>query len=167
MYLKYGIIVLLIAFSFLSAVELDFAKEKKELFWKISFYFSAYLFLVSFIKYYLGYYKENLLESFWDIGLSTFVHYGVPLVIIAAAAPVILKLLFKEKITQIIRYFDSAMFLTLSLTFFFVRKINNKTYCIAFFAASLITIAALLLRKTKGVYVDRSEIKKKAIEAAP
>lgn len=150
MNISYGIVILLIICSVLSAIELDCIKEKKNLFWKISFYFSAYWFIASFVKYYLGYHKENLIESFWDMQFLTIIHYGIPLAVIAVAAPIVLKLLFGETVTEVIRYFDSTLFFTLSFTFFFVRKINNKTYCAAFLLAIIITLAAIALKKYGG-----------------
>lgn len=167
MNISYGIVILLIICSVLSAIELDCIKEKKNLFWKISFYFSAYWFIASFVKYYLGYHKENLIESFWDMQFLTIIHYGIPLAVIAVAAPIVLKLLFGETVTEVIRYFDSTLFFTLSFTFFFVRKINNKTYCAAFLLAIIITLAAIALKKYGGVYTSKPDIKKALAEIMP
>lgn len=165
---RYGIIILLIICSVLSAIELNFIEERKKLFWKISFYLGIYLFIMSFTKYYLGYHKENLIESFWNVQPITFVHYGIPLAVIAVTVPFLLKILFKEKTDKVIRYFDSALFFTLSFTFFIVRKINNKTYSIAFLMAVVVTGAAVLFKSYwEGAYTSRKDIKKKALEAAP
>lgn len=168
MNINYEIIILLLLCSLLSVIEVDFIKDKKYLFWKLSFYFSAFWFITSAVKYYLGYHKENLIESFWDMQFVTLVHYGVPLGVIAVLVPVILKLLFKEYAIKVIRYFDSALFFTLSFTFFFARKINNKTYCAAFLLAVIITLAAIVLKSYKGeAYIGRSDIKKTLVEIIP
>ncbi len=167
MYSNYAIIFIIAVCSILSAMEVDCIKHKKFLFWKISFYFSAYLFIPSFMKYLLGYRKENLLDCFWNPRLITLVHYGIPLLIIAVIVPIILKILFKDNIIDIIRYFDSSLYFVLSLAFVLVRKINNKIYCMVFAIAVVATLMAVLLKKTKAVYAGVADIKNRIIESAP
>ena len=93
--LKWGIIIVLILCSILSAV-IKSERDKKEWLYSWSFFFVSYYFVASAVKWYLGYHRENLLESFWDAQARTYIHYGVPLVIIAIAAPLLMHIIFRE-----------------------------------------------------------------------
>lgn len=170
MFYNYGIILMIAIFSLLSAVEIDFIKTKKYFFWKWSFYFCINLWILSFAKYYLGYRKENLIESFWNAKFITLLHYSVPLIIIAVALPILLKLLLRENDIKLICYFDSSFFLAFSFTFFFVRKLNNKTFCIAFVLAVMIVMSAVFLKKIKSdclIDLSKDSIKQKARQILP
>lgn len=165
--LKYLIVLLLAACSLLSSVVSGFIKDRRYLFWKLSFYFSGYLFIPSLMKYFLGYQKENLIESFWNTRPATLIHYGVPMAVLAVAVPFILKFIFRETLLRVIRYFDSSLFFTLSFVFVLVRKINNRTYCVAFMLAFIITVAAVIMKRTNGEYCGRADIKNNITEMLP
>lgn len=170
MFYNYGIILIIILFSLLSAVEIDFIKTKKYFFWKWSFYFCINFFILSSVKYYLGYRKENLIESFWNAKFITLVHYSIPLIAVAVVLPIFLKLLWKENCLKLICYFDSSLFLTLSFTFLFVRKLNNRAFCIAFVLAVIIVVLAVVLGRIKSdclVDFRKESIKKKVKQVFP
>lgn len=136
-------------------------KEKSYCFYIFSAFLVSYYFVLSVVKYYLGYKKENLFESFWDVQAVTYVHYGIPLLIIGIIAPVLLHWIFKDAAYKIIRFFDSTMFCVLSLVWFLVREINNKTYCVAFLIALIISILAIgYVRKNELKYVWGRDTKK-------
>ena len=82
--------------------------------------------MLSAMKYYLGYRNENLFESFWDVQNATYVHYGIPLIVISVIVPVVLHFVFKDVACKIIIFFDSVMFLVLSFAWLLVREINNE-----------------------------------------
>lgn len=162
MELKWGIILVLIVCSILSGA-VNSVWSKKGWFYSLPFFFVSYYFVLSAVKWYLGYNKENLLESFWDIQTITYVHYGIPLVIMAIAAPLLLHIVFKERKLEIIQYFDSSFFFTFSCAFLFVRKVNNKIYCIAYLAAWAVTIVAAVLKRTSvKASTDKNALKEKA-----
>lgn len=94
MYFRYSIIVLIVLCTLVSALGLDFILHKKYLFWKVSFYFTTYLFIVTIVKCFLGHKKENIIESFWGMSTATLIHYGVPMLVMSVALPIILKLVF-------------------------------------------------------------------------
>lgn len=119
------------------------------------------------MKYLLGYHKENLWESFWDVQTVTIIHYGIPLFIIGLAAPIVLHVLFRGKDVRILCFFDSSLFFMFSFVFFFVRKLSNKTFCIAFLLAFAMTLPAIwFLRKNNIVYA-REGGKKALYKALP
>ena len=69
MYQKFGIMLLLIVCSLGSSLVFVLLnrhkkEERKHVFWFFSFIFVWNFFIVSAMKYYLGYHKENLIESF-------------------------------------------------------------------------------------------------------
>lgn len=162
MELKWGIILVLIVCSVLSGA-VNSIWSKKGWFYSLPFFFVSYYFVLSAVKWYLGYHKENLLESFWDIQTITYVHYGIPLVIMAIAAPLLLHIVFKERKLEIIQYFDSSFFFIFSCAFLFVRKVNNKIYCIAYLAAWAVTIVAAVLKRTSvKASTDKNALKEKA-----
>lgn len=163
--LKWGIIIVLILCSILSAV-IKSERDKKEWFYSWSFFFVSYYFVASAVKWYLGYHSENLLESFWNAQGRTYIHYGIPLVITAIAVPLLMHAVFREKKMEIIRYFDSSFFFAFSCAALFVRKMNNQIYCVAYLAACAVTLLAFVLKKTdSNAYADKHALKDKAVRA--
>lgn len=143
-------------------------EEKKYIFYVFSAFLSSYVFLLSAVKFYLGYRKENLFESFWDIQAATYVHYGIPLLIMGIIAPVLLHWFFKDAAYKIIRFFDSMLFCVMSFVWFLVREINNKTYCVAFLIALIISILAIgYVRKNELKYVWGKDTKKHFTSVLP
>lgn len=98
-------------------------EEKRYSFYVFSAFLAAYFFMLSAMKYYLGYRNENLFESFWDAQNATYVHYGIPLIVISVIVPVVLHFVFKDVACKIIRFFDSVMFLVLSFAWFLVERL--------------------------------------------
>ena len=165
MNLSWGIIIVLIICSIFSGA-IKPIRGKKEWFYVVPFFFVSYYFVVSAVKWYLGYHGENLLESFWDAQMVTYVHYGIPLIIIAIVAPLLLHVIFKQKKSEMIRYFDSSFFFTFSFAFLLVRKMNNQIYCVAYLLAWVATVLAAVLKKTKShADADKDALKEKAVRA--
>lgn len=141
---------------------------KKYLTKSFCFYFFINYFLMSAMKFYLGYQKENLFESFWDIQGATYIHYGVILLIVGIVFPILLHLSFRGKEWQIIKFFDSIMFFVLFFTYFIVRKINNPIYCIAFIIAVMLTLISLsYIMKNDVICAGRKDWKIQAKQAVP
>ncbi len=163
--LKWGIIIVLILCSILSAV-IKSERDKKEWLYSWSFFFVSYYFVASAVKWYLGYHRENLLESFWDAQARTYIHYGVPLVIIAIAAPLLMHIIFREKKMEVMRYFDSSFFFVCSCAVLLARKMNNQIYCVAYLLACAVTLLAVMLKKTgSNADADKHALKEKAFRA--
>ena len=169
-----GAIYLLIVSSLIPAVlwiviserNVTLLEKVKKFFFKIyTFFFAFYYFLMSAMKWYTGYTKENLLESFWNILPETYLHYGVVLLIIGIIAPVLMHVIFKGKEWKIVQFFDSVMFCVIFFAYFGVRKINNVTYCSVFVMAGLITLIMLpVILKKDIIYALQSTDKKRNIK---
>lgn len=165
MNLTWGIIIFLILCSILSGA-IKSVWSKKDWLYSLPFFFVLYYFVASAVKWYLGYRNENLLESFWDIQTVTFVHYGIPMVVIAIAAPLLIHVVFKERKLEIIKYFDSTFFFTCSFAFLLIRKMNNEIYCIVYLIAWAVTIFAVLIKRTGSrADTDKLILKEKAVRA--
>lgn len=143
-------------------------EEKRYSFYVFSAFLAAYYFMLSAMKYYLGYRNENLFESFWDAQNATYVHYGIPLIVVSVIVPVALHFVFKDIACKIIRFFDSVMFLVLSFAWLLVREINNRTYCIVFLVALVISVIAIgYLKKNELKYVWGKDTKKHFTSVLP
>jgi hypothetical protein len=126
------------------------AKNEK-IFYIFSFFAVCYGFVISAMKLHLGYYKENLFESFWDIQLRTYIHYGVPMIAIAILMPITIKVIFKESGLKLIRLFDSCACFSFFWCLFYVRKLGNKAFCITFLISILLTFVAFIYRRREKV----------------
>lgn len=165
-----GITIMLILCSLAAAIEYAvIEKGKKEvIFYSFSAFFACYFFMLSAAKLYLGYRKENLFESFWDVQTVTFIHYGIPLLIGSIAGPFFIHWIFKENAWKLIRFFDSVMFLVLAFVWLFVRKMNNRTYCTAFCIAAVFTVIAIgYIRKNEITFVLGKNMKKQLLKTLP
>ena len=176
----YGIIVLLILCAFIATVEYVFIKNRegssgtvvkciqRYAFHVFSLFFATFFFVMSAVKYYLGYQVESLFESFWNMQLVTFVHYGIPMLLMAVIGPVIVVFVFRGFEWRIIRFFNSSMFFTLVYAYFLVRKISNKVYCTAFVIALCATLFAIFyLKKHDIFYASDGNMKKEIVEKLP
>lgn len=145
---RWGIIILIIMCSALSTAVKRGENPKDKLIYSLPFFFASYYFVLSAVKWLLGYRRENLFESFWNAQAATILHYAVPLVIIAAAAPFLIYLVFRERKMEIIKYFDSSFFFAFSCSFLFTRKISNKIYCASYIAALIAALLAAAAKRT-------------------
>lgn len=173
-----GVILLVFILSLIASILLlviserqvgYFERVKKYYLKYFSFFGFMNFFILSAAKYYLGYTYDNIFESFWDMKMITIIHYGSVMLVIAIVVPVILRCLFKKKTSQFIHYFDSAIFLTLFLTFVIAREINNLEYCIAYIFAAIITVCSLpfLLKEDVKYVTNMKTYKEKIIELLP
>ncbi len=94
---QYFVIIMLVVCSLLAMTEyiLLKKKDKQYSFYIFSFFFATYFFILSAMKYYLGYKNENIIESFWNIQSVTLIHYGIPLMAVSVIAPPLLQWFFK------------------------------------------------------------------------
>ena len=172
-----GVIILLLVSSLLSTIVWFFLNKKGQsiregigiCFIKVlTFFLFINYFLMSAAKYYLGYHKENLFESFWDIQGRTYIHYGVILVLIGIILPILMHVILIKAEYGVIIFFDAVMFMSLFFTYAIARMINNKYYCIAFIVAVFITVIALWhILNDKGVKKTEDNIIEKLKQVVP
>lgn len=127
-----------------------------------SFFIFIFFFILSSVKYYLGYKKESIFESFWDIQGITYFHYAIPMILIGIVGVLFLIFLLGKISLKLVTYFNSSMVLMLFGTFFAVRKMNNRAYCIAFILSLIITLLSInYINKHELRFVRDSQRSKK------
>lgn len=169
---KLGLFFLVVLCCLISmTIVLLLRKQKKEIiqnaFYVSTFFLFLNCFILSAMKYHLGYHTENLFESFWDAQAVTIWHYGVPLLIINLTVSAAVYIFFCKEDIQMIRFFDSSMFLITAFMFFMVRKINNKVYCITFLTACSLTVLLFVFMRKKQIAFASDNMRKRAGQAVP
>jgi hypothetical protein len=155
------VLIILIASTLSSAIYVGFNKNDiKETFYIFSFFVVIFYFVMSLVKLRLGYYKENLFESFWDIQGVTYLHYGMPLVVIAIALPIIMKTIFKSDCTRIIRICDSCICFVSFLGFGYVNDFSNKAVCVIIPISLVVAMAVLCFRLNCETAISKPVLKK-------
>lgn len=122
---------------------------------------------MSVVKWYLGNGKDTLVESFWDIGSKTYIHYGIPLLIVSVAVPAVLKMLRRELGRKLISIFSAWHFPGLFITYYITGGIGNAVYCTLFVLCSILTLLTALLYKKECEYYQRQEYKREFLGALP
>jgi hypothetical protein len=95
---------------------------------------------MSGMKLILGHSQETFFESFWNIQGITFLHYIIPMIIIAILMPVFIKVVLKENGMNFIKIFDSCAFLVFFFSIICTREFNNLIFCFTFMIAALLAL---------------------------
>lgn len=103
----------------------------------ICFYGVVFYGIMSIVKTVLGEGEKTLFSSFTDMEDTTYLHYGIPLVLLALILPVMLKIILrKEKAHLLMDMFLSIVSFLLGIQFLIRGVINSYFYisvcCIAF-----------------------------------
>jgi len=160
------IIFLLAFFSMLLELQVSKSCRKKSL--KISdalhaytFFTSSILWVLTFIKWYLGSDNISLFQSFWDITPTTFYHYVPILLALSAAFPIIFHLifnvLFKDIGMRIINWSVSFEICSLLFVFLFWGTITNRFFTIIFPICCVISVAISFVCKRDLNYCALAE----------
>ena len=82
-----------------AAVHMLLTKSSKKQFQikYLYFYAAAFYGAMSVVKIFMGEGEKTLFSSFIDIERATYLHYGIPLAVLAAALPLFMKILLKEE----------------------------------------------------------------------
>jgi hypothetical protein len=132
----------------------------------IAFY-QGYYFVLSLMKLFFGEYESTLLESFWDVTSITYIHYGIPLVVMCVLIPIIIR-----KIT----IFNDGRFLVILANLVCIEvvlaalptgKISNEVYCIGFLVTVIISAVISFVYKKAFVFYTTSEYKTGIINMLP
>lgn len=131
------------------------------------FFFWCDYFILSAVKWLLGNGQDTLFESFWDMEARTYIHYGIPLLVISAAEPFLLKLFGKEFGKRLISAFCAENFIILFWVFFITGEISNITYCLSFLVSGISALLTAVLLKKEFDYLMFREYRKVFIKALP
>jgi len=98
--------------------------------------------IISMVKFLLGDKGKTIFESFWDIEYRTYIHYSVPILIIAIILPFLFRWILRDKFGFFILWMLSITLCVLCICIYIYGKAINEIYCIVIFSS---TIAALFL----------------------
>ena len=133
----------------------------------IVFFFALYYFLLSAVKLCLGSIQNTLMESFWDAEISTYIHYGIPLIVVCVVAPVLFLLLFAKRARCIVAVFDFLWVLVMPAAFILSGKISNLAYCLLFVLCMLGSVAYSFIFYGEIEYIEKQKLKKYLWDAFP
>lgn len=131
------------------------------------FFFACDYFLLSAVKWYLGSGEATLVESFWDIEFRSYLHYGVPLLIVSVAEPMVLRLFRGELAGKLISVFGACFPLVLFLVSFVTGRISNTIYCPVFLLCCALALLTAVCYKKEWVYYQKQEYRKALQNALP
>lgn len=151
---NFEIVLFIIIWSLISTgISFSLRKKKDEKksygFQTFFYYFVAYYGIMSVVKMVLGDLKETLFESLWDAQISTYIHYGIPLMIISVIMPFLMKLVFKEKDNIVISMMNSMFFAEITVAFILGIELWNSIYSILFVIAGVVAIVYGWIDKNK------------------
>ena len=115
--------------------------------------------ILSLIKMILDSGKLTLTESFSDIVPSTYLHYLIPLTLMAVIIPCLAYLIFRNAdISGLMSLFDSAMFVILILGFIIMGRISNTFYVTAMLISILTALWGTFFYKGDIAYFSKSNL---------
>jgi hypothetical protein len=130
-------------------------------------FYQVYYFLLSLVKLVLGEHESTLLESFWDVTFLTYIHYGIPLLVICVLIPIIIKKIPKFNDERFLVLLANMVCVEAALAFGFDIKISNEVYCIVFFATVVVSLAISFAYKKDFVFYTTSEYKEGVKDITP
>jgi len=131
------------------------------------FYFLAYYFVLSVIKYAVGSWEDTLFESFWDRGHSTFFHYGIVMTVVSVIFPIALHLILKKKASKLVQIFNVYSMAVLLVLLLCKGSISNKVFVVQYLIGAAISLALAFYIKNELVYLKRESVKIFAAQFLP
>lgn len=131
------------------------------------FFFCIEHFILSAVKWYLGSGSDTLFESFWDIELRTYIHYGIPLFIVSIVAPLVLKALKEDLGRKLTSMFIAWIFPGIFIAFFVMGGISNAIYCALFLLCGVFSVLTTFLHKKECIYFQKQEYRKILLGSLP
>ena len=169
-----GIIILILILGIISGIVCYISDKKKQNAGKVIDYirytaFFSYLnyFVLSIMKIILGSREDTLLESFWDILPMTYVHYGIPLLVMAIIAPIILKKAFKKTELYIVRNFDFCISLILIVQLLCLITISNMVFVGVYIISGAFAIISTWTKLKELVFLEKTEYNEALKKAVP
>lgn len=131
------------------------------------FYVIVFHTILSLFKILLGDGAMTLIESFDEVSWRTYLHYSLPLTVIAVITPIILKKIFGKKADSFVSLTDSVILSIYMITYLIFSTVNNIwCSCIAI-CGMLSALLIVLFYKGKISYCKYKSIKKRLKIAAP
>ena len=131
------------------------------------FFFHGFYFIASAVKYVIGNREDTLFESFWDMGVRTFVHYGAAFAAAAVILPLAVSIVLREKGVKFIHVLNQYMFFGVFLLVLGNGKITNQTYTWFYLAGAVIMAIFAGLYKADMIFAGDGECRKNVLAFLP
>lgn len=148
-----AVFVMVLLFAMASACVWTAVCRERMRFVRVAFlYFHGIYFVLSVVKSCLGSMDNTLFESFWDMEPRTYIHYGLPLVVLCLAALVLMIRVKWFSDRRLIDTFCAVMFPGSILVFLVNGRISNRAYCVLFVVCACLTLAAKITDRKELAY---------------
>ena len=136
--------------SCLILVLLDRSELKKESMRMTMVFMLLYMGIVSGMKLFLGDGEKTIFQSFWDIEYRTYIHYGIPILIISIIVPFVWRWIFKDRLASFAIWFHSIVLVAWILSFVIWGKVTNAICCMTVVAGAVVALAFAFWKKSQG-----------------
>lgn len=131
------------------------------------FYIVIFHTILSLFKVLLGNGTLTLIESFDEVSWRTYLHYSLPLIVIAISAPFILRKILREKTDSFVLMALSLITLMYSIVYLIFARINN-IWCTCIAAVGIgLALLAVYFYKGKVGYCNHKSWKKRLKVVVP
>lgn len=152
--LQYGVLLLICVTAVISAVIFCLCAKNKINVRTIVFFATITVFILSVIKYKLEGARLTLVQSFWEASLSTYIHYGIPLLIVSIISPVAIHFMLRGRAEKIIDWQAVLSTIIFSVSHLLFGKITNLVFIICFIIISFLTIILSHLYDERLIFLD-------------
>lgn len=156
--IQYGIYLPIILGSIISTVIFFFVSKSKDWVRNILFFSFAYYFVFAIIKSLLGNPELSLIQSFWEADIYTYIHYSIPLGIIAVLSPLLLYGIIRNKVDSLISWNVSLSIVVYPVVMLLVGNMPNAIY-VVLFALILLISFILSLKQVTLSFMNSGDIK--------
>lgn len=116
-----------------------------------AFYAMIFFTILALFKTLLGNGAFTLIESFDEISGKTYLHYSLPLIVLAVCLPFVIRMLLRNKTDEFIRMSLSTVIMLCAIAHLVFSRINNGAYlCIAALGAAL-SLGSIYAHNLAGV----------------
>ena len=124
--------------------------------------------VMSFVKTLLSFGKRTIFSSFHRIEGRTYLHYGVPLLILALLLPCAIRMLFgTHKRNVFLKYFGSSFSFLAGILFLGIGEITNIHCVIIGIGALLYSVIILFSQKENAEFPEKEKKKERALFLLP
>lgn len=133
----------------------------------IYFYGVIFYGVISAMKALVGEGEKTLFTAFHDIESATYIHYGVPLAVMAVVFPLLIKLVLGEKQIRFIDMFVSVFSFIIGIAFLAGGTISSYSVIIVCVTACLLSLAFALFYKGKTEFYSKAKTRERVFFILP
>ena len=159
--IQYGFFILILISAIISSFVLNCFLHGSNYTRRVLFFCESYYFVLSLIKLRLEGANLTLFQSFWEANMNTYIHYGLPLCILAVVTPVVMYFIMKDVSDRFLNWHVSLFIATYSIVALSLGKITNAVFIAVFLVISIISLVVGCINKRDLVFCDN--VRKKDI----